>query len=326
MTRFRNQVYYFLKPSIPLSVRLYLRTWLARRKRSKCARNWPVRAGSETAPQGWPGWPESKQFSFVLTHDVESQTGVDRVRQLAELEMSLGFRSSFNFVPEGDYIVSPDLRSWLTDRGFEVGVHDLHHDGKLYRSRDCFRKNASRINQHLQEWNAVGFRSAFMLHNLDWLPDLDVAYDTSTFDTDPFEPQPDGVNTIFPFWVQRPDGRGFVELPYTLVQDFSLFVILKEPTADIWKTKTDWIAGHRGMALLDVHPDYMCFGGGQPKRDEYRAGLYADFLSWVKTKHGGQYWHALPREVARFAAPARPERRVDGVAADLSVGSGPLQK
>ena len=32
---------------------------------------------------------------------------------------------------------------------------------------------------------------------------LNIAYDASTFDTDPFEPQPDGVNTIFPFWVPR---------------------------------------------------------------------------------------------------------------------------
>ena len=69
-----------------------------------------------------------------------------------------------------------------------------------------------------------------MLRNLDWLHDLDVQYDASTFDTDPFEPQPDGGHTIFPFWVPRPNGsstnhqpctskpssNGYVELPYTL--------------------------------------------------------------------------------------------------------------
>jgi hypothetical protein len=27
----------------------------------------------------------------------------------------------------------------------------------------------------------------------------------STFDTDPFEPQPDGMGTIFPFWVPNQD-------------------------------------------------------------------------------------------------------------------------
>ena len=44
-----------------------------------------------------------------------------------------------------------------------------------------------------------------MLRNLDWLHDLDVQYDASTFDTDPFEPQPDGRHTMFPFRVPRPN-------------------------------------------------------------------------------------------------------------------------
>ena len=62
-------------------------------------------------------------------------------------------------------------------------------------------ERAIRINHYLREWNAVGFRSAFMLRNLDWLHQLDIEYDLSTFDTDPFEPQPEGRHTIFPFWV-----------------------------------------------------------------------------------------------------------------------------
>jgi hypothetical protein len=56
----------------------------------------------------------------------------------------------------------------LTRNGFEVGVHDLHHDGKLYSSRQVSRK-AQQINRYLKDWGASGFRSGFMLHNLDWL-------------------------------------------------------------------------------------------------------------------------------------------------------------
>ena len=120
-----------------------------------------------------------------------------------ELEAELGFRSSFNFVPEGPYLTPKQLRDDIIANGFEVGIHDLRHDGQLYENRTIFRDNARKINGYLKEWNAVGFRSAFMLHNFDWLHDLDVLYDASSFDTDPFEPQPDGVNTIFPFWVPR---------------------------------------------------------------------------------------------------------------------------
>ena len=69
----------------------------------------------------------------------------------------------------------------------------------LYRFRRVLQQRASIINAYLKEWGAVGFRSPAMHHNLEWLQDLDIEYDASTFDTDPFEPQPDGVGTIFPF-------------------------------------------------------------------------------------------------------------------------------
>jgi len=128
---FRNRLYYYAKPYLPFRVRLALRRWYARGVLRRCGDVWPIKPGSEKTPADWPGWPDGKQFAVVLTHDVEGQLGLDRVKQLAELEMELGFRSSFNFVPEGEYTLPTALRSWLVDRGFEVGVHDLHHDGRL---------------------------------------------------------------------------------------------------------------------------------------------------------------------------------------------------
>ena len=235
----------------------------------------------------------------MLTHDVDTARGQARCLSLVQLEQEAGFRSAFNFVPER-FVADPMLREDLTATGFEVGVHGLNHDGKLYSSQAEFNRRAERINRYLKEWGAVGFRSPAMHHNLEWLKALDIEYDASTFDTDPFEPQPDGVGTIFPFWVARDDGTGYVELPYTLPQDFTLFVLMKERTIDIWKKKLDWIAEKGGMALLNTHPDYMHFGKGKPGLEEYPADYYRQFLEYVKTKYEGQYWHALPRDVARF--------------------------
>src|SRR5207249_3157660 len=229
-----RNTYYLLKPAIPWPVRMALRRFLARGLRRRFRTSWPIDEASARRPEGWPGWPDGKEFAFVLTHDIEGTTGLDRCHRLAEIETSLGFRSSFNFVPEGEYATPEELRAFLTERGFEVGVHDLHHDGRLYRSRAAFKKNSQKINRYLASWGAVGFRSGFMLHNLGWLQDLNVLYDASTFDTDPFEPQPDGVNTIFPFWVSRHDRSGYVELPYTLPQDSTLFLLLQEPSIAIW--------------------------------------------------------------------------------------------
>ncbi|HEY3856217.1 MAG TPA: glycosyltransferase [Verrucomicrobiae bacterium] len=296
----RRDLYYKIKPLVPLSVRRGVRRWFATRKREKVGGIWPVLPGSEKAPSGWPGWPGGKKFAFVLSHDVEGQFGVDQSRKLMEMEMKLGFRSSFNFIPEGEYRVTRELRDELTGKGFEVGVHDLHHDGKIFQSREAFATNAAQVNRYLKEWGAVGFRAGFMLHKLDWLTDLNIQYDASTFDTDPFEPQPDGAGTIFPFWRKCPNGEGYVELPYTLPQDSTLFLLFRETNLDIWLRKLDWVASHGGMALVNVHPDYMHFDGNPPKSGTFPADFYRRLLQYVKEKYDSTVWLARPKDVAAW--------------------------
>jgi len=313
----RNRLYYRVKPFIPQSVRTALRRRLALRLRDSVANIWPIMSGSERPPEGWPGWPEGKKFAFILTHDIESAAGVRKCRELMRLEMEFGLCSSFNFIPEGSYRVPRELRDELVQNGFEVGIHDLRHDGRLFASRREFGQRATRINRYLAEWQAVGFRSAFMLHKLDWLHELDILYDTSTFDTDPFEPQPEGHHTIFPFWVPRPltnhesritnhaSPSGYVELPYTLPQDSTLFLLLRESTTDVWRTKLDWVAQHGGMALVNVHPDYLCFDGAVSKRRLYPSIYYKSFLKYLSREYEGAFWNKTPKELARFFAESR---------------------
>src|SRR5437764_13704789 len=105
-----------------------VRRRFAVQKRKHVENSWPILPGSERPPEGWTGWPPGRKFAVVLTHDVEGKRGLDRVKALAELEMKLGFRSCFNFIPEGDYRAPAELIAWLKKNGFEVGVHDLHHD------------------------------------------------------------------------------------------------------------------------------------------------------------------------------------------------------
>lgn len=300
-----TNLYYFLKPAIPWAIRIRIRRLIANRLRRQFSGSWPILSSAAQPPEGWPGWPNGKQLAFVVTHDVEDARGLARCRKLADLDKALGIRAAFNFVPEGEYRVSDSLRADLEREGFEVAVHDLHHDGTLYRSSRHFREQAQKINQYLKKWKVSGFRAGFMLHNLEWLHDLEILYDTSTFDVDPFEPQPDGVGTIFPFWVQGNGSRGYVELPYTLPQDSTLFVLFKERTIDVWRKKLDWIASHGGMALVNVHPDYVSFDG-RPDASEYPADLYERLLKYVVTRYGDVCWYALPREVAAFAAQIKP--------------------
>ena len=293
-----RRVYYAVKPMIPRSMQIGARRLACRLKRRRCGA-WPIDPGSTGPPPGWAGWPEGKAFALVLTHDVETEAGQEKVEALARLERRLGFRSAFNFVPER-YAVSPALRDWLRENGFETGVHDLRHDGTLFASRGRFMEGAERINRYLREWNVRGFRAGAMHHNLEWIGRLDIDFDESTFDTDPFEPQPDGMGTIFPFCVPRAGGPPYAELPYTLAQDFTVFVMFREKTIRLWTTKLDWIADHGGMALLNVHPDYLLFPGGKPGPSCYPLERYEEFLRYCLDAHPGRYWNVLPSEIAGF--------------------------
>lgn len=306
-----ERLYYAFKPYFPWTLRMSFRRWFAERARQRFRDVWPILPAASRPPADWPGWPEGRQFAFILTHDVEGRKGLENCRKLMAVEEEMGFRSCFNFIPEGDsYQVPAEFRHELVTRGFEVGVHDLRHDGSLFRNYRTFSRQAVRINAHLRDWDAAGFRAGFMRHNLDWQHALDIQYDASTFDTDPFEPQPDGVQTIFPFWVPgrteskassgRPSmRRGYVELPYTLPQDSTLFLLFRESTPAIWRRKLDWIVEHGGMALVNVHPDYIAFNG-HPVTGEFPVRLYRGFLDHVRTCYDGRYWHALPREVAAW--------------------------
>jgi peptidoglycan/xylan/chitin deacetylase (PgdA/CDA1 family) len=289
-----------LKPLIPRRIQISLRRKYIQHQAKKFADVWPIDDKAGNSPEGWPGWPQGKKFALVLTHDVDHECGHARCLDLADLEERMGFRSSFNFVPLR-YDVSPEVRSRLKKRGFEIGVHGLYHDGRYYRSRRVFAERAIVINRYLKEWECAGYRAPAMDHKLAWFHDLNIEYDASTFDTDPFEPNADGVGTIFPFMVANiADRRSYVELPYTLPQDFTLFVLMQLDTIDIWKTKLDWIARHGGLALMNTHPDYMNFKGKHCNNEEYPARYYEEFLAYVQANYAGQYWHVLPRELARF--------------------------
>ena len=91
--------------------------------------------------------------------------------------------------------------------------------------------------------------------------------------------------SIWPFIIGN-----FVELPYTLVQDSTLGLVLGENSPRIWLDKVSFIEKYHGMALLNSHPDYLL----QPNIWK----IYKDFLTNMKEK--SNYWHALPRDVARW--------------------------
>src|SRR5438309_10769404 len=110
----KRHTYYFVKPFLPRALRIALRRWSARRRKRRFASSWPISPSAGQAPGGWPGWPAGKKFAVVLNHDVERSEGLQRCRQLMELECNLGFRSGFNIAPDGEYSTRKERRACVT--------------------------------------------------------------------------------------------------------------------------------------------------------------------------------------------------------------------
>jgi hypothetical protein len=324
---FARKMYYRLKPVLPRALTRRLRRLQGSDAASASPLGWPVEPryaqflwgaiGELMATSGSPEltyihfWPAGHKFAFVLTHDVETAEGQAHVGRLADLETEYGFRSSFNFVAER-YRLDHALIDSLKGRGFEVGVHGLKHDGRLFSSRAEFMRRAFRINRYLKDLDAVGFRAPLTHRQPEWMQALDIEYDLSFFDTDPFEPIPGGTMSIWPFEIGR-----FVELPYTLVQDYTLTAVLGETTPRIWLEKVDFIESFSGLALLNSHPDYLL--------EPANWRLYEQFLQAMR-RRDGSYWHALPRDVARWWRARRqvasPDALPGAVTGTISLNSG----
>src|SRR4030042_5134878 len=284
-------LYYQLKPILPRPLQIALRRVIASCKRRIDKEVWPINLIAAKKPEGWVGWPDRKMFALVLVHDVDSVNGLKKCVKLMNLEKQLCFRASFNFVPE-DYPTPLPLIQSFAESGFEVGVHGLKHDGKLFISPKEFRLKVPRINHYLKKWGAAGFTAPSMLGKRNLIGELDIEYACSSYDTDPFKPSSESVNSLFPFFAGNDTKtRTYVEIPYTLAQDHGLFVILREKDIGIWKQKVDWIAGNGGMAGLISPPDYMKFDGAPYKNDEYPVSHYIDILDYLRRKYAGQYWH-----------------------------------
>ena len=295
-----TRLYYWVKPLVPRWLAYKFRQIYNHNKKAPFPLGWPVE--SRFAKFQWEVlrqallltnqntiafkdfWPKGKKFAFVLTHDVETAEGQRLVPVMADMEEALGFHSMFNFVPDL-YPLDSGLMQDLRKRGFEIGVHGLQHDHKIFDSYKHFVQRADRINYYLHDLQTRGFRAPLTLRNPEWMQRLEMEYDLSFFDTDPYEPIPGGVMSLWPFSIGH-----FIELPYTLPQDSTLFNILGESSARIWLEKLEFIKKYHGMALVIVHPDYSAQGKNSL--------IYKDFL--LAMRNCTEYWHALPQEIATW--------------------------
>ena len=296
--------YYWLRPFLPVAVRKHLqRARLSDWKKIPFP-HWPVdrtverilerllalsmkAQGIHSVPFVW-FWPDSATSCAIMTHDVEQLAGRNFCSQMMDLDDSAGIKSSFQIVPEERYPIPEGLLEEIRNRGFEVNIHDLNHDGHLFSSREEFLRRAERINRYARRYRALGFRSGALYRNPAWYGALEFSYDMSFPSVAHLDAQRGGCCSLMPFFIGK-----ILELPLTTIQDYSLFHILNDYSIDLWKRQIASITEKHGLTSFLVHPDYVI---EKRARTTYQALL--EHLAQMRKER--KIWIALPCEVDRW--------------------------
>jgi hypothetical protein len=299
-----SRIYYFLRPALPVFLRRHLQMLHLGNWRKLSFPSWPVdcsvdnllellmlqslrASGEERIPFIW-FWPDGCSSCAIITHDVETQAGFAFCPTLMDVDDAFGIKASFQIIPEERYRVHSEFLEEIRRRGFEVCVHDLNHDGHLYKNREQFLKRAARINAHGKEFGAEGFRAAVLYRKQLWYDALDFSYDMSVPNVAHLDPQRGGCCTVMPYFL-----NGILEIPVTTIQDYSLFNILKDYSISLWKQQTKIIMEKHGCMSFIVHPDYVM----QPRA----LGVFKELLAHLdRLRSEENVWITIPREVNRW--------------------------
>jgi hypothetical protein len=302
--RIAKRTYYRLRPFTSFWMRRSAQRFRAHAGRKKAFPRWPVdttvedicenllllalRAGGvRRVPFVW-FWPDGARGCVTMTHDVETEAGRDFSLELLGIDESFGIKSSFQLVPEERYTVAQTYLRALRDRGFEICVQDINHDGRLFDERELFLRRVCRINRYGREFGAKGFRSAVLYRKPEWFGDLDFSFDMSIPNVAHFDPQKGGCCTVMPYFI-----GDLVELPLTTIQDYTLFHVLGERSIELWKRQMDLILAKHGMTAFLIHPDYI--------RGPRTLRIYKELLALLgEIRRREAIWFALPCEVDKW--------------------------
>ena len=299
-----REAYYAIRPILGVTVRRYLQGFALRNWDKRPFPRWPVdrtadelleislaermkQKGVSQVPFIW-FWPKGYKSCALLTHDVETANGLRFCPALMDMDDAEGIKSSFQLIPEQRYKVTEQELQTFRDRGFEINVHDLNHDGHLFRDRRKFFQRAGKINEYGRKFGASGFRAGALYRNQDWFHGLQFAYDMSVPNVAHLDPQHGGCCTIFPYFV-----GDVLELPVTAIQDYSLFHVLRTYSIDIWRMQMSRIAEHHGLINVITHPDYLI--------EERAQNTYKELLRYLaELRDHHSVWLAQPHEVAAW--------------------------
>jgi hypothetical protein len=297
-----ERLYYMLRPLMPVGFRRHLQQIRLGGWDTIPFPRWPVDSTVDDLMQqtlrllidhtGTPVpfiwfWPEGAESCTMLTHDVEGKSGLDFCGSLMDLDERFGMKAAFQLIPESAHDAWRYAAA-IRARGFEVNLHDLNHDGRLFRSNELFQERARRINDYAREYGCQGFRSGAMYREQEWFGAFEFEYDMSVPNVAHLEPQRGGCCTVMPYFI-----GDVLELPLTTSQDYTQFFILEDYSTRRWRDQIASVREKNGLISMITHPDYLVH--------ERERAVFVELLEHLsQLRDEGRTWAALPGEVNRW--------------------------
>jgi peptidoglycan/xylan/chitin deacetylase (PgdA/CDA1 family) len=289
---------------IPAPVREVLRNVLTRRQSGALDAYpaWPIepsveavrriylaaRQSFDTTLEPAPFWPEGKRWAVLLSHDIDSRSGLTLAPEQAAEEAQRGLASAW-YVVGRRYALDGGALAELEAIGMELGLHGDTHDSTLaFVSPEAIAQRLDQCQHVVERYRMRGFRSPSMLRTAALYDVLRgrFAYDSSMPDTG-LLPSRNGCASVFPIEVQD-----VLVVPLTLPPDGQLLSRGLGPDAIVaaWIAKAEWVRAVGGVAFHLTHPE-RGFSASPRMRETVRR-----FLDWVTDQ--GDAWHVLPADLA----------------------------
>jgi hypothetical protein len=200
---------------------------------------------------------------LLVTHDVETEKGLQKALLLKDLEDDVGVESTW-FIVSDEYHIPTTIAKELSHSS-RIGSHDFKHDGRLVHIRKqkelVNRLKRSRLKlQRIFEADVKCFRSPLLQFSGRIVQALAVAGYDSDFSLPCWEPFHPACMTGFGVeYVHAFEIGGMLEFPLSLFQDHQVLNALRMSTSEavkLWTNQAKLVRSMGGDIVLLVHPDY----------------------------------------------------------------------
>ena len=191
------------------------------------------------------------------------------------------------------YKLNHELLHQATNNGFEIGLHDYNHDGRLVMLNEKEIKNRISLSQDfIKEYSVEGIRSPGFLRSMKFYSVIKELfnYDMSIVDYSFLFPYPgDGCRTSQPLLFED-----LILLPSSLIRDGEALALGLKPKEilNTWITKYNWLKSKNSLIVLLTHPDK----GFSGRKDMLE--IYKIFLEYVT--NDDDCWASTAKEVTKY--------------------------